>query len=233
MKPNDIFSIRDFFNYYFAGLLWLLDLLVIFLILSETRGWKIDISDINTFLDSVNVAVTAVAFILIPYLVGFVFNPISNFAMEKIRNHYNEAIHWVTDSKHKWAGQGLKEWEKEAILGKMKELYNIQNKKFDELFFTIRAYIEENSRGAVSLATRALDLTNLAESVVIPLPLFFILISMYYAIVLKSLWFISWIIVAILIFGLILDRYLKLRSYWVKHVYRAFLATTAKKVKND
>jgi hypothetical protein len=231
MKPNDIFSIRDFFNYYFAGLLWVLDFLVIFLLLSQVEGWKVNLSDINAFLDSTNVAVTAVAIILIPYLVGFVFNPIGDFIMAKVRSRYNEALHWVTDSTHKWACQGLKNWENEAIQVKMKELFKLQDKNYDELFFTIRAYIEENSLGAASLASRALDLTNMAESIVIPFPLFFILISIYCGVVLKSFWAIFWIFIAALIFILLLDRYLKLRSYWAKHVYRAFLVTIAKKSK--
>jgi hypothetical protein len=233
MRPNDIFSIKDFFNYYFAGFLWILDFLVISLLLSTIMGWGINFSGITIFLDSLNVTITTIGFILLPYLTGFILNPISTIAMEKIRNRFNEAIHWVTDPKHKWAGQGLKEWERNAIQVKMQELFNVRDKKPDELFFTIRAYIEEHSQGASSLATRALDLTNLAESIVIPLPSFFLIIGTYY-LVLKSFWAAFWfIIAAILIFALVLDRYLKLRSYWVKHVYRAFLATTAKKVKTD
>ena len=149
--------------------------------------------------------------------------------MEKVRNRYNEAIHWVTDSKHKWANQGLKEWEKEAIQSKVKEIYKIQNKNFDEIFFTIRAYVEEHSKGANSLAIRALDLTNFAESIVIPLPLLFIFPGVFLLSLKSIIWGVLFIAIGISVFFLVLDRYLKLRSYWVKHVYRAFLATTAKR----
>lgn len=223
MKPNDIFSIRDFFNYYLAGVLWLSDIVAVVILVSKLGTSEIKLSDLNTLLNEVNAVVITIGLIVIPYLLGFMLNPLGTKLMEKIRNRDNEAIRWVTDPTHRLAGQGLKEWEKEKIKEKIKVIYKIQNKSFEELFFTIRAYVEEHGKGANLLATRALDLTNFAESLIIPLPLFFTFIGIW-LVASHWLWTILFFGIGISVFGFLRRRYLDLRSYWVKHVYRAFIA---------
>ncbi len=227
MKPNDVFSIRDFFNYYLAGVLWLVDIIAVIMLFSKFGTSEIKLSDINTLLNDVNAVVMAVGLIVIPYLLGFILNPLGTKLMEKIRNRDNEAIRWVTDPTHRLASQGLKEWEKEKIKERIKAIYKTQNKSFEELFFTIRAYVEEHGKGANLLATRALDLTNFAESLVIPLPLFFAILAIWLASN-NWLWTVLFLGIGILVFSFLRRRYLDLRSYWVKHVYRAFIA-----IKND
>lgn len=226
MKPNDFFSIRDFFNYYITGLFWGLDILLLTFFVASDLQEKL--TEFNTFTNQFSPVIQTLALIFIPYLLGFIFNPLSTTLAEKIRNRYNEAIEWVTDPKHKYASQGLKEWEKETIKAKMKDLYNLQDKRFSEIFFTIRAYVEENSKGANGLAIRALDLTNFSESLLISLPLFFVITGVHFIIILKSWWAILFFALGSIAFFAILNRYLALRSYWVKHVYRAFIAVTAK-----
>ncbi len=222
MKPNDVFSIRDFFNYYLAGVFWLIDIVVSVMLLSKLGSSEIDLPKINSFLNDANSILTATGLIIIPYILGFILNPLGTKLMEQIRNRDNEAVRWVTDPAHRLAGQGLKEWEREKIMAKVKAIYKIQNKTFEELFFTIRAYVEEYGKGASLLATRALDLANFAESLVIPLPLLFIVIGFWFA-TMKSVWAILFIGIGIAIFYFLRRRYLDLRSYWVKHVYRAFI----------
>ncbi|MFN8385035.1 MAG: hypothetical protein U0V48_13125 [Anaerolineales bacterium] len=226
MKPNDIFSVRDFFNYYIAGLFWGLDILL--LVFFGATDLQDKLTALNSFANQFSPVIQTLTLIFIPYLLGFILNPFSTKLAEKIRNRYNEAIEWVTDPKHKYAGQGLKEWEKETIKEKMKDLYNLQDKRFSEIFFTIRAYVEENSKGANGLATRALDLTNFSESLLLPLPLSFMVTGFLYIFILKSWWAILFFILGSIVFSMCLNRYLALRSYWVKHVYRAFIAVTAK-----
>lgn len=223
MKPNDIFSIRDFFNYYLAGVLWLIDIVGVIILFSKLGISEITLMNINLLLNDVNAIIVTVGLIVIPYLLGFILNPLGTKLMEKIRNRDNEAIRWVTDPDHRLAGQGLKEWEKEKIKAKIKTIYKIQNKSFEELFFTIRAYVEEHGKGANLLATRALDLTNFAESLVIPLPLFFSILGIWLA-AKNCLWIVLFFGLGILVFLFLRRRYLDLRSYWVKHVYRAFIA---------
>lgn len=227
MKPNDIFSIRDFFNYYLAGVFWLINIVTVVVFFSKLGASEIRLSEINNLMNEVNAIVTAVGLIVIPYLLGFILNPLGTKLMEKIRNRDNEAIRWVTDPTHRLAGQGLKEWEKEKINEKIKTIYKIQNKSFEELFFAIRAYVEEHGKGANILAIRALDLTNFAESLVLPLPLFFAILGIWLAIS-NWLWAVLFFGTGILVFIFLRRRYLDLRSYWVKHVYRAFIA-----IKND
>lgn len=223
MKPNDVFSIRDFFTYYLAGIFWILDALVLIMLLSKLGSKAIEFSSINSFLNDINFVVSTIGLIIIPYVLGFILNPLGNDVMASIRKNDNEAVKWVTDPTHRLASQGLKDWEQEKILGKIKTLYKTQNKPFEDLFWTIRAYVEEHGKGANLLANRSLDLANFAESLVVPLPVFFILMTIWYTIA-KSLWAFLFLGIGIASFYFLRRRYLDLRSYWVKHVYRAFIA---------
>jgi hypothetical protein len=189
--------------------------------------------EFNSFANQLSPAIGAMALVITPYLFGFIFSSISTEITKPLRKGHYDAVTWVTDANDKRVGEGLKEWEKETIKLRMKELYKLQDKAFSELFFTIRVFVKEHSHGAGLLATRALDLTNFVESLIIPLPLFCLFVGIYNAAALKSYWAVAWIIVAVILFGLLIDRYLRLRSYWIKHVYRAFIAITARKEKSD
>ncbi|MEP0805679.1 MAG: hypothetical protein HRF47_09330 [Chloroflexota bacterium] len=222
MKPNDIFSIRDFFNYYLAGVLWFADIVGIFMLCSKLGTPKVTLANINTSLNEANTILATFGVVVVPYLLGFILNPLGTKLMEKIRNKDNEAIRWVTDPNHRFASQGLKEWEKEKIREKFQKIYNIQDRSFEEMFFTIRTYVEEHGKGANFLASRALDLANFAESLAIPVPLLFVILGIWFA-VSSFLWLLASLVLAKIVFWLLLRRYLDLRSYWVKHVYRAFI----------
>lgn len=225
MNISTYFSVKDFLNYYIAGLVWGFNL-VCFALLSLGTD-SINVTEIPWLNDSGNFVLFSLLALVIPYLIGFALSPISTKIGECIRNRTPDPISQVVDEQGNFP-QGLKAGEISLIKYYIKKhfLCHLKESGKDivpkDWFFQIRALVAQDNSGASLLATRALDLTNLSESLILPLPLSILLMG--------ACFFTHGIcscltsILAFFICGLLILRYIDLRSYWVKHIYRAFIA---------
>lgn len=161
---------------------------------------------------------------MIPFVIGFVLNPLGNFVTKLLRKVFDDPVKWVlvlskekySDNK-KFFRKRLSEPSRTKILEKVSLLQDGDAEEYSP-FFLVRNYVVENAgKNTLALANRPLDLANLAESLIIPIPLLSFLIGRV---------FFSWIIsigLAVFIFAILSYRYFQLRGYWVKHNYRTFL----------
>jgi hypothetical protein len=225
-------SIKDFFNYYFAGVIWLLDLAILLLTLSDLPAFTTSLQTVRSTTDLINPIILAILAVSLPYIVGFTLNPMGSLLSLALRRIFGDAKDWITDyGSHKHKGKRLRQSLIKAIVQHAQEAFgeeSILEKNLNNWFFDIRAYVTNVGGSASDLATRALDLANLAESLLLPVPLFFVVLGT--KLVGQAPWMAVLIWIAALVsIGLLIERYLKLREYWAKHIYRAFLVISVHK----
>lgn len=194
----------------------------------------------NTIVQTV---LTTVITVLLPYSIGFVLSEVGNIITYTIHLIFGDPTEWLTDySCEDFKGRRIPQRIVNRAAYYAHQLFDINEEKFKETpryyLFLIRAYVVNKTGGASDLSTRALDLANFAESIVIPLPLLFSLASFYVLPYLSqalfgasSLEFSYRLRVSILIFFVVfvlaVKRYLSLKENWVKHTYRGFVALAA------
>lgn len=266
---GSFFSVKDFFNYYIAGWLWLVDSVLILLLLS-VFGVDLDpIGFLGTQADALGPVVPAVCTVIFPYVVGFVASPWCYEIAKNYRKTHGDATSWVTDHSSDGGKVSQDESSKtppSQLKEKQSDIYGERQlsrsataqvsylarvlfpglkRKFKDdpapHFFYIRAYVMDKGGTAAEYAQRTEDLMNFTESLLIPVPLFFALVTLnliyvFANAVLSStipLWLIALALlmaffVYIAVFKTVAERHLRFREYWVKHVYRAFLAQDAR-----
>lgn len=264
---GSLFSVKDFFNYYIAGWLWLACVILI-LLLFNVFGINLDpVGFLGTQADALGPVISAVFVVIFPYVVGFVTSPWCYEVAQNYRKTHGDAIKWVTGTtsgnsiEDKPAPKSSKE-KGDVYKGHrlsspaIEQVSNLTRATFPGLkrktgndpslhFFYIRAYVMDKGGAAAEYARRTEDLMNFTESLLIPAPLFFALITlnliqMFAKAVLPStisLWLIISAIISALLMALLVyrkvfktvaERHLGFREYWVKHVYRAFLVQDAR-----
>jgi len=221
MNVESYFSVKDFLNYYIAGLIWCID---IALLLPPCR-MKLGnvLTEFSNSPNAPNLVLVSIFILLIPYLIGFVLTWLSDKIGERIRRGHPDPVKWVVEDPVKYA-EGLKAGEIALIKQYIRKYFHDNDACPDAWFFQIRAIVARDNSAASLLANRALDLTNLAESLILPLPLLFFIIGGHLIIVGICLWGIIFLLSAIGVYILLSKRYIALRGYWVKHIYRAFIA---------
>jgi hypothetical protein len=222
MNVGTYFSVKDFLNYYIAGLVWCANITLLLLPQGKIE-LENSLTELSNFSNAANLVLASVLILLIPYLIGFVLTPLSDKIGEQIRRRKPDPVKWVVEDPVKFPA-GLKAGEITLIEKYIRKYFHDTDAAPDTWFFQIRALVARDNSGASLLANRALDLTNFSESLVLPLPLLLLIIGVRLMIVGVYLWGLVSLLLAIGVYILLSKRYIDLRSFWVKHIYRAFIA---------
>ena len=212
-----IFSAKDYFNYYFAGIAWLACAFSI-----AIKDFSNCIAMIET-IGKIPVSILTVLLIAIPFIVGFVLNPLGNLITFLLRKILGDSADWVLvlsgqkfSTTKKPFQKRISEPSRTKILEKLSLLQG-GSTNYSPFYF-VRNYVEIKANdNARTLVNRSLDMANLTESLLIPISLFGFLIGKIFISQIGSLIF------GVLLFVLLCYRYFRLREYWVKHNYRTFL----------
>jgi hypothetical protein len=214
-----IFSAKDYFNYYFAGIAWLACVCVFSIVIKDFSNCAATIEEIG----KMPIAILTLLLIAIPFMVGFVLNPLGNLVTFLLRKILGDSADWVLvlsgqkfSTTKKLFQKRISEPSRTKILEKLSLLQG-GSTKYSPFYF-VRNYVEIKANdNARILVNRSLDMANLTESLLIPIPLLGFLIGKMFISQSGSL------IVGVLLFVLLCYRYFQLREYWVKHNYRTFL----------
>ena len=240
MKLDNAFSIKDYFNYYFAGLIWTLDFVFLFLLISGNWEFNDILSDLKNYSDVLGIVPSSIMILVIPFVLGFSLSPLG----ENIKKKWREInrLKFADPKKfilyHNGAelkGKQIPKDEAESVKKNAKLLFDYSyNDKFHYMFFPIRAYVIEHGGEAKQLAIRARTLTNLTESLLLPVPIAFALLASLLLLPVNTC---AVILIAILVGSLthwlLVNRYFQLERYWVKHFYRAFLVMQNKSIQEN
>lgn len=227
-------TIKDFFNYYVAGFLWLFNIGLICLPINDSSKLISELEQLQKITDKVSPLVMGIILLIFPYVIGFILTPVNTLVTKLLRRIFGDPKNWVVDyqTNSEWRirlhkGKRLSRTNIRLVIKRLKKIYGeekeINETKIANWFFQIRAIVINQKGEAGALAIRAQDLANFAESILLPVPLMlWILFSRN--VVINPVF--AWICLGIgLLFFVILSyRYLHLRTYWIKHTYRAFLA---------
>jgi hypothetical protein len=239
MDLGKFFSLKDFFNYYVAGVVWTIDFAIMATWLGKPSSLGTALSSLQGLPEFIVVGIMA---IVLPYVIGFALSPLCYFATKMWRKWQVDPIKWVLYYPEliKGADKSVdKRFEKRSkgkrlpkviankALTLSTQIFGFQlitkNAVEGLWFYQIQAYTFSKGGPQIDLALRARDLSNLTESLLIPAPLFFALLAAQFVpspdwvlLVLGSAIFAG-------MFVLLANRYDALREYWVKHVYRAFV----------
>ena len=212
-----IVSVKDYFNYYFAGIVWFICAITI-AFKNSTNYFCL----IETF-SEIPIALLVITVVVIPYILGFVLSPVGNFITILLRKLVGDPVNWVLvlqgnmySMTKKPLQRRISEPLRTKILQKLFVLQGGYTKTSP--FFYVRNYVEikanDNTRNFVN---RPLDIANLTESILLPIPVLGFLIG---GIFLSPTF--SFLLGAVL-FLLLCYRYIQLRENWVKHNYRTFM----------
>ncbi len=212
-----IFSTKDYFNYYFAGIAWFICVLTIILKNPINYTYTIEL------IGKIPVAILVVLLFAIPFLTGFVFSPAGNLITALLRKIVGDPADWVLVLAGQKFSTTKKPYQKRiSEPSRTKILENLSLLQGDSTkyspFYFVRNYVEiKASDNARIFVNRSLDMANLTESLLIPIPLLGYLIGERFILQYGPL------ILGIVLFLLLCYRYFQLREYWVKHNYLTFL----------
>jgi hypothetical protein len=212
-----IFSGKDYFNYYFAGIAWFICASTIALKNSINYTYTID------FIAKIPAPILIILLLVIPFLTGFVLSPAGNLITTLLRIIVGDPADWALvlagkkfSTTKKLFQKRISEPSRTKILEKLSLLQG-GSIKYNPFYF-VRNYVEIKANdNARILVNRSLDMANLTESILIPIPLLVFLIGGMFTSHTGS------VILGALSFVLLCFRYFQLREYWVKHNYRTFL----------
>jgi len=242
MDVGRFFSIKDFFNYYVAGAIWLLDLALALLWFSDPSSAAASLDEFKKQINSLGPLASGVLIVVLPYVTGFTLNPFCNCVSRRLCRIKRDPMNWVTDygeeSSKRPAGKRLVKPAVREVSKLASETfdYKISDENQHLWFFQVRAYVINKGGAASDLATRACDLMNFAESLLLPVPLLSAILiwggltQLSASVFTKVLLLIAGLVVS---FIALAKRYLRLREYWVKHTYRAFLVMKAHEQQNE
>lgn len=227
-------TIKDFFNYYVAGFLWLFNIGLIYLPINNSSKLINELEQLQKITDKVSSLVIGIILLIFLYVIGFILTPVNTLVTKLLRGIFGDPKNWVVDYQTKpgWRirlhkGKHLSKTNIRLVTQRLKLIYGnekeISDEKISKWFFQIRAIVLNRKGEAGVLASRAQDLANFTESILLPVPLtLWILFSKYIYINPVFAW--TCLGIGLLFFVLLSCRYLHLRTYWIKHTYRAFLA---------
>jgi len=243
MKVDSFLSLKDYFNYYLSGFIWLMNILIIVGLISYCGCFRLVFDDLGKVFESLGIIATGIIALLVPYITGFVLYPIGQFVRKKLqgkdRKWWPSPRKWLlirsedldeykNQPKHKPFLKGSRFSKKEAqlLLDLAENRFNLSYKKTPNLlFFPVRTYLLEYGNESAKFAMRMRDLMSLTESLIVVVPLFVILIAFP---LFEGWWKFVGVIIAIYIQYLLISRYHRLEIDWVKRVYRGFLVLESK-----
>jgi hypothetical protein len=197
MDFSRFLSIKDFFNYYIAGMIWSADLLLLI------NMKNIFLNPNWTILESIQWNQTIfeiIIVVVIPYTIGFALQPLSAWMTKKIRDEIiGDPIKCITNVENHcndnycngryYKGKHLTKPAIDRIFKIAPDIFGYsikgKNKYADEQlredkdrykeehlwFYQIRAYVLDNGGPSVNLAERAQSLANFTESLMLPFPI--------------------------------------------------------------
>lgn len=227
-------TIKDFFNYYVSGFLWLINIGLIYLPVNDSSKLISELEQLQKITDKVSPLVIGLVLLIFPYIIGFILTPVNTLATKLLRCVFGDPKNWVVDfqTKSGWRirlhkGKRLSRTNIRLVIKRLKKIHGeekeINETKIANWFFQVRADVINQKSEAGALAIRAQDLANFTESILLPVPLMlWILFAKFFT----DYPIFGWICfgAGLLFFVMLSYRYLHLRKYWVKHTYRAFLA---------
>lgn len=237
-------TIKDFFNYYVAGFIWFVCIGMLWLPTQDHAKLVEKLNQLQGITDKLSPLVLALALLIFPYVIGFTLSPVNVLITRLLRFVFGDPKKWVVDHqmKSKWQeflhkGKRLSRTNIRLVTQHLKKIYGeereISEANIAKWFFQIRAIVINQKGEAGALAIRAQDLANFTESILLPVPLLFIILFEKF---LQTNPAFAWVClgIGVVLFVMLSYRYLNLRRFWVKHTYRAFLALmTTNKEKSD
>ncbi len=227
-------TIKDFFNYYVSGFLWFLNFVLIYLPINDRSKLINELEQLQKITDKISPVIMGLILLIFPYVIGFILTPLNTIVTKLLRRIFGDPKNWVVDyqTKSGWRirlhkGKRLSKTNICLIIKRLKKIYGeekeINETNFANWFFQVRAIVINQKGEAGALAIRAQDLVNFTESILLSVPLMLWILFLKYIVIKPEF---AWICLGIgLLFFVILSyRYLRLRTYWIKHTYRAFLA---------
>ncbi|TAK11977.1 MAG: hypothetical protein EPO32_10260 [Anaerolineae bacterium] len=228
MKFENTFLLKDYFNYYFPGIIWLLCLFAVILPIENLQALGEFLQSWNIVFVQVSGVIWLLFLALIPYLVGFVMNPLGEMLTEFLRKRGNDAVKWSTEPSEPLNKLGLSVDEVEIIQKQATKIFGMKKLPSSENFNHIRAFVANHGGGGYDLSVRTLDLVNFAEAMLPPVPILFLILGTR-LLQTSGIAGSGLLLLAVYITWALRRRYLYLRGYWVMHVHRAFIAIAAER----
>lgn len=236
MKVDGFFSLKDYFNYYISGFVWILDTgLGIFLL--HPKSFYSLVNHLGLWIEKLGTVFSGIAVLLVPYIVGFVLFPVSQAIRRtwqgKDRKWFPSPRKWLiirSESLEEYKslkkpylkGSRLSTKEVERFLELAEKRFGINYKKnINLLFYPVRTYVIEYGGESATFAERMRDLMSLSESLLFPVSLF---TALLFAILIPGFWGLLGIPLGIVVQLLMAYRYHRIELDWVKRIYRSFLA---------
>ncbi|SRR6266498_3619672 len=126
MNISGFLSAKDFFNYYAAGFLWILEIAILFIPMEsyqKSMEWLGKLQNINNTLGGV---LMGILLIVVTYVVGFVLTPIGGAVTYLLRRLFGDPKSWVTDYSSKnlrFKGRRLAKTKIRLIVDSLKETF--------------------------------------------------------------------------------------------------------------
>jgi hypothetical protein len=242
MKVDGFLSLKDYFNYYLSGFVWVIDFIIFGILVWPLKSYYVLMKNVGFVIEKIGPVVAGIVLLIITYIIGFVLFPISQ-ATRRIWQGKNRK--WFPRPR-KWLiikSEDLEEYKslkKPFLKGsrfsnkEVSRFVELAEKRFglnykiniNLLFYPVRTYVIEHGGDSANFAQRMRDLMSLSESLLFPVSLFFgLLLTMFT----KGGWDFLGIPLAIFIQILIVYRYHRIEIDWVKRIYRSFLAIESRK----
>jgi hypothetical protein len=188
MKFDNVFSFRDFVNYYFPGVIWSLNIILVVLFANGELGLQNSLDAIGKYFESVNLLLAGVLGIVIPYIIGFILLPIGEGAVKLWKGRKNSRRLFPNPAiglfygfyDKKFEGLRFSEKETKTIFNSLKRVLKLDYSFHINLYlFPTRAYVLEHGGKSAALAVRARDLMNFTESLSVSVPLNIFLVCLH------------------------------------------------------
>ena len=229
MKIDNYLTIRDFFNYYISGLIWILIIIVLQAKFISDQIFA-NIPDFLYF----QIVLPILISILFPYLVGYLMTPLSELitcALRKIFGDPKKIMVHDNSYDKSWYRFVWKKRLSKSVLGttfiETERIFQTEfiqgDSKVNNWFEVLFSYVLEKGESLSIRVNRTRNLMNFSESIIISLPLFAFLTLTYYS---NLPYFVS-VLVSVFVFILISYRYLIFRKNLTMQVYRAFVVLSS------
>jgi len=118
MDFSRFFTIKDFFNYYIAGTIWIADIILLIYLKDSSSLYSLWDSLLNSG-STFRTIFEAIIMIILPYTIGFALGTLSAKITRKLRNKYGgDPIEWIIPENYECKehkGKRLPKDERERI----------------------------------------------------------------------------------------------------------------------
>jgi len=242
MNNFKVFSIADYFNYYFSGILWIFDFILIWSLWRHI-GVSAFVRSMQPSVSAIGPVLLTVLAVAVPYVLGTSLGPLGSIVAWLLRGLLGDPRGWLSwrgETRYRgWLRLGnvrlrdrpivtsVRRSDRKASLAmqKVRRVFNVSEplpgKHIDRWLYEMQTYTRETAPEAEALARRCRTLSTFSESLLVSGPAFVFLIATK-----QAFGYMPWLpyVAALISLCLIGFRYLQLRRYWVQHVLRSFLS---------